>query len=455
LEALKDSSIPEALPVEVITFTKDEAVMKEKSEELIKTLAQPEFQPIGTFPKDKVVGGFYDMWEKIKASHSDNWKEVDATLGIAEVLCYKEDSEIKLMQSAGKTTVAMAKYMVKQVVAYADKGANISHIDLSRKIEDLLFNTNKLTKLDIQADINYDLLDWAHMPCVQSGGTFDLKYHAASNKQNLYAGVIICSLGVRYSSYCTYETRTLFINATKKQEENYKFLMDTYNHTLNSIKVGMKFSELYKIAQDYVAENRPDLAAKFNKNCGFVIGIELRENTHVISLKCDQTIEHNTCLVFNIGFTDLENPEAKDSRGKHYALSVADTIRVTHSQPSFLTIGGKKLSDICYSFEDSKPSKPGKATSENGQASKSQNSAILQTKFRSQAQEEETPEQRRRTHQQELFEKKNRDGLLRYQDDGRDGAIKDNKAVFKSFESYKRETAIPREVRSNNVIIVY
>jgi len=54
---------------------------------------------------------------------------------------------------------------------------------------------------------------------IQSGGNYSLKFSAVSDKNTtLHFGVIICSLGARYKSYCSNIVRTLLVNPTKTIE---------------------------------------------------------------------------------------------------------------------------------------------------------------------------------------------------------------------------------------------
>ena len=61
-------------------------------------------------------------------------------------------------------------------------------------------------------------------PC-QSGGQYDLKVSASSSDEPLCyesMGAILCSIGARYSSYCSNISRTYLIDATPAQETAYK-----------------------------------------------------------------------------------------------------------------------------------------------------------------------------------------------------------------------------------------
>lgn len=59
------------------------------------------------------------------------------------------------------------------------------------------------------------------------------------------------------------------------------------------------------------------------------MGIEFRESTLLISAKSDSSVEKGMVFNINVGFSDLENPDAKDNEGKKYALFIGDTVIVT------------------------------------------------------------------------------------------------------------------------------
>ena len=62
--------------------------------------------------------------------------------------------------------------------------------------------------------------------------------------------------------------------------------------------------------------------------CRFAMGIEFREGSLLISGKSDVIAERGMVFNVNVGFSDLENAEAKSSEGKKYALYVGDTVLV-------------------------------------------------------------------------------------------------------------------------------
>lgn len=63
--------------------------------------------------------------------------------------------------------------------------------------------------------IEWNNVEWAQLPIVQSGGDYDLRYTAESNNKALKPGVIISSLAIRYKSYCGVMGRTFLISPSK------------------------------------------------------------------------------------------------------------------------------------------------------------------------------------------------------------------------------------------------
>ena len=75
-------------------------------------------------------------------------------------------------------------------------------------------------------------LDSCFAPVVQSGGAYDLSANAESNDEALKYDVIIASLGARYQGYCSWVTRTYFVDAT---DEQVSFLVSTVTFYANLV----------------------------------------------------------------------------------------------------------------------------------------------------------------------------------------------------------------------------
>jgi nucleosome binding factor SPN SPT16 subunit len=130
---------------------------------------------------------------------------------------------------------------------------------------------------------------------------------------------------------------------------------------------------------------------------------------------------------------------------------VIDTIKVTTEAPLILTVCDTGLDDVSYFFKDAADDDDEPSKKESSATQRAAKSAVLNTKFRSE-QDEASKDQARKEHQKLLAEQKHADGLARY---GGSGSLKkdDQKSVFRKFESYKRESALPKEVSNLRIVI--
>lgn len=286
---------------------------------------------------------------------------------------------------------------------------------------------------------------------MQSGGEYDLKSSAMSNTQTLHAGVIMCSLGIRYKCYCSNIGRTFLIDPNKTQEKNYEFLLELQGKVMETIRDGAKVRDIYQHAVDYVKAKRPDLEKHLTKTLGFGMGIEFRETNYVLNAKNVRELKNGMVLNLSIGFADLENPKPTDKRSKNYSLLLIDTIRVNNDAPIVFTDCSKKINEISYFIkgdDDAETSRGAEAKAVKKEAPAK--TAILRSKFRSEEQDEESREQKRKEHQKKLFAQKLAEGLAKFS--GQSGTDQDeNKPKFRKFESYRSESKLPREVRDLKV----
>jgi hypothetical protein len=63
-------------------------------------------------------------------------------------------------------------------------------------------------------------------------------FSGCSDGETLASGVILCSLGVRYMSYCANIARTLLIEPTSGQEKNYTALLGAFELALKALVPG-------------------------------------------------------------------------------------------------------------------------------------------------------------------------------------------------------------------------
>ncbi|KAG0299854.1 FACT complex subunit spt16, partial [Dissophora globulifera] len=449
LESLKQWDGPQ-FPIEIHTRGKDEAHNEEIFQKIVDVIAK-QGSRVGVFPKDVQEGSFVEGWKAALERSQKTIESVDVSAGVAEVFAIKDDEELRATKMASKlSSLLMKNYFIEEMSQIIDEERKITHMAFAGKTEDVLLDEKMYKQLKFPADAAAGNPDWCYTPIIQSGGEYDLKTSAVSNKKELHAGTIICSLGIRYKSYCSNIGRTFLIDPNKAQEKNYTFLLDVQRKVLDAMKEGVMIKDVYNRALDFIRNRRPDLEKKFVKNLGFGTGLEFRESSYLLNGKNTKELQRDMIFSVSVGFQDIENPKATDEKSKIYSILLIDTVRITQEAPQILTISDTAVTDISYFFKDAEEEEePTKKESPAHQ--RAAKSAVLNTKFRSE-QDEASKDQARKEHQKMLADQKQSEGLERY---GEVGSLKkDNqKSVFRKFESYKRESALPKEVSSLRIVV--
>ncbi|CAG8546885.1 17200_t:CDS:10, partial [Cetraspora pellucida] len=449
------------VPIEIHKRSKDSSHNQTLFEQIISRISEGEQKRVGLLLKDKTSGNFVQEWQNAYNNFKQDFEEVDIAPGIAYVLAVKDDDELRTTRMACKISTAMMYLFINVVSSIIDEEKEITHEQLSEDVENMLYTKDEkwLTSHKSLQDVDFNRTDVCYAPIIQSGGVYDFKPSAQSNNNKLHDGTILCSLGVRYKSYCSNIGRTILIDPTKEQEKNYEFLLDVQRRTLELLKEGQKIGDIYTRVMNYVKSKRPDLADKFVKSLGHGMGIEFRESAYNLNQRNTKELKAGMMLNLFIGFIDLENPKATDEKSKIYSLWIIDTAKVNNNTSQLLTEGNRTLDSICFSLKDDnesdhetkkQPKRPTKTldTKRTG----NRKSAVLRTKFRSEEKDDESQDQRRKKHQEELAARKQADGLARFSEKSNEKTSQ-HKAVFRAFESYKRDTAIPKEVKDLKIIV--
>ncbi|KAJ3350446.1 FACT complex subunit spt16 [Allomyces javanicus] len=456
-----------ATPVTLLARAKDNNRLIELEDMIRNAAGSDNPVRVGHFPKDKQSGKHLNEFTAAMAAAGFVW--CDATLGVSQCLGSKDAAELALVDKAAKVSAAVMKnHFFEEIMSIIDEEKTITHEELTDRIDAVLAEENiaKYAKrLRFPSDLDLPMTETCYVPIVQSGGEYDLRPSAQSNGKNLHPGTILCSLGVRYKSYCSNIARTLLINPTKRQEKNYDFLLEVFGYLVSLLRPGLKGKEVYGKVLQYVKAKRPDLEPNLVKSVGFGMGIEFRESTFVLNAKNDVELLPNAVLNVSIGFQNLTNPDAKDKRNQVYALHIADTVVVGNDKTVTLTSDcTRDAAEVCFELEDdeddaatkaaaadkaaakaakAKAASAAAAASSDGPRGKRQASAILQSKTRNEA-TEASAEAKRRDHQKELAAARQEEGLQRFAAGGE--RTKDaDKRLFRKFESYKKDTNVPRD----------
>ncbi|OMJ20537.1 FACT complex subunit spt16 [Smittium culicis] len=417
---------------------------------------------IGKLVKESQSGKFSDEWESLVTSSNIQFEYTDISPAIGAILSTKDSLELEPIRFASSlSSKIMRDYFIDMMADCLDSGTSISHEKLSENIENSIFDPKTRKKAKIPESVSEDDTEWCFNPIIQSGGEYNLSVSAISDEKKLHPGVILCSLGIRYQNYCSIIARSFLIDPKKSQEKNYLFLTKLQKYTMELLKPGAIFSDVYNNALEYINLKRPDLKLNFVKNIGFVTGIEFRDSTFVLGPKCKESVKEGMVISLNMGLQKLVNEDPSDSKSKIYALQLCDIIQITSDGCKQLTECSTQINDVCFYFndedDDSKSQKKSRGSenvaiaAQSGRATRK--TAILASKFRSEnAEENESQIAKRRAHQKELADKLNAEGLRRFSAADDDGDEVE-KNTFTKFESYKRETAIPREASRLQIIV--
>ncbi|KAG8526310.1 FACT complex subunit spt16 [Bacidia gigantensis] len=458
LEALKGGKIH----LEVLVRGKDSeenAKQFEKCLDVIKSAGKK----VGTLPKDTAAGPFADEWKKALGDVSKDVEEVDISTALsAAAFSAKDETELRSMRNASRACTGMlTEYFVEEMSSILDEEKKVTHKSLQDKIDGKLDNPKffKGLKTKLPSDFDSSQLDWAYGPTIQSGGHYDLKLSALSDDKNLHAGIIIAGLGLRYKSYASMVARTFMVDPNTSQEQNYKLLSSIQDMLIREAREGVVIRDLYNKAIALIKNKKPDLEKHFLKNIGGGVGFETRDPTLVINARNTRQLKDGMTLTLAPGFTDLSNPSPQDNKSKNYSLFLCDTVRVLGKQDdaaNFTNGASSEIGTVSFYFkdeeEDEAPKEKSKKKDPKVGAVASNN--IVKTKLRDNRgkQTDDGAEARRREHQKELSEKKQREGVANFSEaTGDANGVQQKK--FKKFESYKRDNQFPSRVGELAIVV--
>lgn len=360
---------------------------------------------VGSIVKETPEGKLLEAWdEKLKGSE---FQIVDVSGGFSEVFAVKDEAEIISIKKAAFLSASVLKnVVVPRLEVIIDEEKKVTHSGLMEDTEKAILDPQK-AKVKLKAE-NVDI---CYPPVFQSGGEFDLRPGAVSNDENLYyeaTGVIVCSIGSRYNSYCSNVSRTYLIDAEPVQGKAYKVLLKAQEAAINALRPGNPASAAYKAAVEVVQRDGPEFLPHLTKSAGTGIGIEFRESGLSLNARNDKVLRAG--MVFNVAL-GLQNLQLQNgnSKTRNYSLSIADTVVVKDKGPEIATAASSKVyTDVAYSFNDEEEEdKPQPKAEANGVES-----VISRTTLRSDNQEM-TKEEQRRQHQAELARQKNEETARR------------------------------------------
>jgi nucleosome binding factor SPN SPT16 subunit len=413
---------------------------------------------VGVLPKADATGPFVEEWKKLYGDISKDTEEVDVSSALALSMAVKDENELRSLRTAARAASGvMSDYFIDEMSSVLDQEKKISHQAFSDQVNKKIDDTKLFKKIKtLPADFDNQQMDWAYGPVIQSGGTYDVRFSAQPDAQNLHSGCIVANMGFRYKTYSSAMARTFLVDPSKSQTSNYKVLLAAHEAAIQNIRDGVPMKDVYNNALGVIKSKKPELEKHFGKNVGAAIGIELRDNSLLLNGKNTHVLKDGMTFSVVSSLSDLTNDKPQDKKGTNYSLLLIDTIRVTSKDPVVFTKDTPTdLDSIEFYFKDEEEDeKPKQKKASKPGASAVATSNIQSTRLRGanrvdNAKEEE--DHRRREHQKELAARKQREGAEKYKEATGEANGGEEKK-FQKFESYKRESQLPPRIKD---LIVY
>ncbi len=300
-----------------------------------------EGKTVGVLSKDIFSGEFCESWRAV--IKEAGFEQIDIGGALGWIMCAKDDSEIISVKKACLVTVdVFNKYLKDHIMEIIDADKKVKHAKLAEGVEHAISDKKYISGVDPGH------LEMCYPAIIQSGGNYSLKFSAVSDKNHLHFGAIICSLGVRYKSYCSNIVRTLLVNPSDTLQDQYNFLVNLEEELLKVMIPGKKLSDVYETGVSFAKKEKPNLVDNLTKTFGFAMGLEFRDNSLVIGPKCTATLAKGMVFNLNVGVSGLTNKNASDKEGKVIAIFIGDTVMVNDEEnpANILTQSKKKIKNI-------------------------------------------------------------------------------------------------------------
>lgn len=301
---------------------------------------------VGWIAKEAPEGPLLEKWGE--ALRDTGFHLVDIGGGFSELFARKDETEITNIRRASFLCASVLNNDVRpKLEVIIDEEKKVTHSSLMEDTENVILNPS-MAKVKLKAE-NVDV---CYAPVFQSGGVFDLKPGAESNDEHLCydaAGVIICSIGSRYKSYCSNIARTYIIEPDEFQKKTYKVLLKAHEAAITSLQPGNTAAIAYKAAAEVVQKDGPEFLPHLTKIAGTGIGIEFRETGLNLNAKNDRVLCVGMVFNVSLGFRDLRL-QSNDPKTQVFSLLLSDTVIVTEKGPEIATgMCSKSFSSVLYS----------------------------------------------------------------------------------------------------------
>lgn len=213
---------------------------------------------IGLFVKDDRVGVVAEEFSKFM--ENNRYTPVDISSFFNECFVSKSKDEIDNLKKSALVTTYFLQKLIKEVEKVIDEGNSTSHLELSKKMQQILNTEAELKKCAIKITntnsanltINKDYIDMGPSINVQSGGIYSVKLFGEPTNTPLKSDCILVSLGTLYKSYNSFASRTLLIDPTDDQKLVYRKSLGLLKVIQQNLRPGLTLSSVYKKSAEFV-----------------------------------------------------------------------------------------------------------------------------------------------------------------------------------------------------------
>jgi len=195
---------------------------------------------------------------------------------IEHIRLIKDQSEIGLIQKAAELADGTLNHIINMLVP------GVAEAEIANEIDYYL-------KLAGARKCSFDTI-------VASGPNSSIP-HAIPTQRHLSKGDLLkIDFGAYFDGYCSDITRTFVLGkASNEQKRLYSIVLEAQKRALDTVKPGIKASQIDKAARDYIESKK--YGQNFGHNTGHGVGMEIHEQPS-ISRVSDTIIQEN--MVFTV-----------------------------------------------------------------------------------------------------------------------------------------------------------
>ncbi len=236
-------------------------------------------EPIEYDPYDWNILEFDELREKVPNLKSH--KHFSKTKRII-----KTATEIEYISTASKYTRS----------AFSQFREYLSLKGIGKRENELHYKMSSILKNKGHFDLSFD-------PIVAINENSSKPHSRPTAKRLSNSDIVLVDAGIKFNRYCSDRTETFLVQKndyansqmSPKVQKIYDIVKQAHEETISKIKIGMKASEVDKIARDIITNN--GFGANFVHSTGHGVGLDIHEFP-IISKKSDTIIEEN--MVFTV-----------------------------------------------------------------------------------------------------------------------------------------------------------